>query len=328
MIHNNHEIIQTNNKSLSWVYLHSINRIVEVPNHWHRSIEIVMVLKGSYNYYLSGNKKTIKLGDILIINSGILHSCDEKESDSDAISLIIPYVVFCAHLKDFDSYTFKVKNEIHTKYLAKVLLELAILCKKNDSMNYLLVNSLTYKIIYYLIYYFKQEKIQKTFKIDTMKNIMTCSKIIGYIDKNFKNVNLNLSQVASYIGISKEHLCRFFSENTNMTVKEYIDYKRLSNAYQLLITTDYTIIDISLISGFTESRAFIKCFKNNYGITPQKYRKKILCSPPGEVSATCHRQFPRLAIGNFLDLTDSISPCNEGEFPQVYLRKFRPSTKN
>ena len=38
-------------------------------------------------------------------------------------------------------------------------------------------------------------------------------------------------------------------------------------------------------------------------------------------------KFPRLSIGNFLDLTDSISPCNEGEFPQVYLRKFQPSTK-
>lgn len=41
---------------------------------------------------------------------------------------------------------------------------------------------------------------------------------------------------------------------------------------QLLNTTD-TILDIAIDNGFSDSKVFIRTFKEIYGVTPLKYRK-------------------------------------------------------
>ena len=96
--------------------------------------------------------------------------------------------------------------------------------------------------------------------------------ITDYIDQNFQR-KLLLSEIAERENLSMVYLSHFFKDMLGMPFQEYLNRKRFSYACQLLFTTDRTILDISLSSGFSDVRYFNQAFLNQYGCTPKEYRK-------------------------------------------------------
>ena len=72
------------------------------------------------------------------------------------------------------------------------------------------------------------------------------------------------------------HLNRSIKKYLGVTVTEYINSHRLDHAAKLLRTTDKKIVDIALESGFESVQYFNKIFKQNFSVTPHKYRKKCI----------------------------------------------------
>lgn len=101
----------------------------------------------------------------------------------------------------------------------------------------------------------------------------TVKDILHYIHENYKDMNLSLENVASYVGLSKAYVSRLFKSKIG---KKYIDYLtdiRMQKAMQLLSSTDMTVKDIIQQIGYCDVRSFQKKFKLLYGLTPAKYRE-------------------------------------------------------
>ena len=63
---------------------------------------------------------------------------------------------------------------------------------------------------------------------------------------------------------------------TNKTPIEYLNYYRIESACEQLLTTDYSITEVALNSGFNDASYFIKIFKKHRGITPKQYIRQHL----------------------------------------------------
>lgn len=98
-----------------------------------------------------------------------------------------------------------------------------------------------------------------------------CEQVNTYLENNFKN-QVSLDSIAEAIGISKYRLCHKYSEECNKSVMDTLKHYRLSNAKQLLATTNYSINEIAKMCGFVTSSYFGKIFKNEFNITPKQYR--------------------------------------------------------
>lgn len=94
--------------------------------------------------------------------------------------------------------------------------------------------------------------------------------------KNYINANIefdfDISKTADFFHYNKQYLGRLFKSKTGLNIREYINKKRLENATKLLLTTDYSIIDISYRVGFNNVTYFNRLFKKTYGTTPIEYR--------------------------------------------------------
>ena len=44
-----------------------------VPYHWHKEIEIILVMEGEVELLLDGNKQLLKKGDIIFVNPETVH---------------------------------------------------------------------------------------------------------------------------------------------------------------------------------------------------------------------------------------------------------------
>lgn len=99
-------------------------------------------------------------------------------------------------------------------------------------------------------------------------------KTIEYIENSLQ-AELSLENIARFAGFSKFHYHRIFHKEVGVTVSEYIRYRRIANAANMLLYTDEKIIDIALYYRFETQESFTRSFKRYYDLPPGQYRKLV-----------------------------------------------------
>ena len=93
-----------------------------------------------------------------------------------------------------------------------------------------------------------------------------------FINEHFRQ-QISAADIAAASGFSPNYLSRKFREATGIGVHDYLVFIRLRNDAFELTSTDDSVTDIALRSGFSDSNYFKDAFKKKYGITPREYRK-------------------------------------------------------
>lgn len=95
------------------------------------------------------------------------------------------------------------------------------------------------------------------------------------IDYIFKNLHfkVTLIDLSNHLGISREHLSRLFKKETGQTISSYILEERLKLSKSLLQIGDLDSKQIAYNLDFCSQSHFISCFKKQYGMTPNAFKK-------------------------------------------------------
>ena len=113
------------------------------------------------------------------------------------------------------------------------------------------------------------------FQFSSHKHTDIIYKAVDYIRRNYAS-KLSLQEMAEYLFISRQYLCRIFKESTGQTVGGYITYVRIEESKKLLRNSQVDIIDIPERVGFENQSYFTKIFKKETGTTPGRYRRERL----------------------------------------------------
>ncbi len=100
------------------------------------------------------------------------------------------------------------------------------------------------------------------------------TEAINYLNSNYTNPNLKISDLCAIAHISEVYFRTLFEKALGVNPKSYIIRLRLERAVRLLETTSLSINDVSAKSGFSDSRYFATQFKNHYGMSPSVARRK------------------------------------------------------
>lgn len=105
-------------------------------------------------------------------------------------------------------------------------------------------------------------------------------KCLQYIQDNYTESALNVSQIAQAMDKSPNYISRKFKEWVNMGILDYINELRIRRAKVLLATTQLTIGEISEQVGYYNHVALIRAFKHREGVSPSVWRTTISKSTP------------------------------------------------
>lgn len=94
---------------------------------------------------------------------------------------------------------------------------------------------------------------------------------LDYIDSHYTE-ELTLDNIADFSGFSKYHFTRLFKQYTDSTFYDYLIYRRIKAAEELLANPELSITEIALQSGFSSISTFNRIFKQKKGCTPSEYR--------------------------------------------------------
>ena len=93
-----------------------------------------------------------------------------------------------------------------------------------------------------------------------------------YLDENYHR-NIDLDYLESTFFISKVHLSREFKKLTGVTIINYLNSRRISEAKKLLRFTEQSIGGIAISCGIPDVNYFTKVFVKYESMTPSSYRK-------------------------------------------------------
>ncbi len=97
--------------------------------------------------------------------------------------------------------------------------------------------------------------------------------VLTYINGHYTQP-MKMDQLAKQFGISVSYLSHEFIKFTNRSVYDYILYRRVMLAKQM-IQTDLPLITISYQCGFNDYSNFLRMFNKLVGVSPSQYRKQL-----------------------------------------------------
>jgi transcriptional regulator GlxA family with amidase domain len=121
--------------------------------------------------------------------------------------------------------------------------------------------------------------VQKTTSITAADRKRTISpklkRVIRVMEENLERP-LKGARLAYHVNLSTRQLERLFHKFFNQSPIRYYNGLRLQRAYDLLLHTDMTLIDIAFACGFGSASSFSKNFQKKFGVSPHQTRQKHL----------------------------------------------------
>lgn len=103
----------------------------------------------------------------------------------------------------------------------------------------------------------------------------TVDIIKDYIKENFFE-DLNASNIAGRFYLNPSYLSTMFREKTGMKLMSYIEGIRMEKAKEYLKNNVWTVTEIAIETGYSDSNYFSKVFKKYTGVSPKQYRERAL----------------------------------------------------
>jgi len=114
----------------------------------------------------------------------------------------------------------------------------------------------------------------KTLKAQNEQQKKLKDDILAYVETHYRDRDMSQTKVADSFRISNYTLSRLFKNQVGVGFTDYVNSKRLELAKELLLTTPYSVREVSLMVGFSSDNYFYRMFKASTGVSPSEFRGK------------------------------------------------------
>lgn len=125
------------------------------------------------------------------------------------------------------------------------------------------------------------ELLVKTHRHSNMgKLVPDSNSVVSFVRNNLDNDparQITLCEFSKHFGASERSLHRKFKEETGLTFGTYQRKRRMEKAARLLMDGSTEIRKIAEACGYYSITAFYKAFKSEFGVPPDRYKKRMDC---------------------------------------------------
>lgn len=234
---------------------------------FYTDIKVCLALEGEADWEIEDKTYHIEPGDIIFLNIGQKRLFTNFGKDGFKLCAFVLSRNAFSGLHHFMFLLNRVKtqtNVIKNNPLSSLLLEAYEQWYTDNPFRYELASA---KLTEFFI---KEEFKTGTPFEPVMPEDLEMLQIMNYIDEHICQ-HINLESAAKYAGMSESTFSRRFSQWNGVSFKQYITEKKIQHAIALLQTTNRTMLDIALESGFSSVSGFYAAFQKKTGTTPRKF---------------------------------------------------------
>lgn len=248
--------------------------------HAHMEIEIGIVLEGALLLSTNRGNIVVQAGEMYYLNSMDFHELQSKGNTALVLAIqisegmIAPYYPVIRNLVVQDVAVRPYFVAAQAQYESCLALSAQLTLHYLSCMPHyeFLCTALLNQLLFELCQRLPHTTLSEPEIAANASRNSRINRVLDEIDQNFQR-KLLLSELAEKEGLTLTYLSHFFKDTLNMTFQNYLAERRFSNAVLLLETTDLSMLDISLASGFSDVRYLNQLCQKHYGCTPMAYRK-------------------------------------------------------
>lgn len=257
--------------------------------HWHEELQFTLVRQGSLVMQVGGTSLSLKAGDSVFINSGMIHAVTDMTEDGEYASLNFPYRLLAFYTGS------RMEHDCVLPYVTGSAVPYLVLSKDGEEAacaericgileriraiyasgsvqgQEYRISVLIVSMWLELISGYDLSSHGESTGILYQKRLQ---QMISYVSHHYME-DIGVSDIAQAAGVSTAECTRLFRSVLRITPHNYVRNYRIHSSVQLL-RTDLSITEIAGRVGYNQVSNYIANFRSVIGQTPAKYRRGIL----------------------------------------------------
>ncbi|MER8579240.1 AraC family transcriptional regulator [Mesorhizobium sp. M1423] len=258
-----------------WAFVHGA---IDVPYHWHREMEILLVLRGRFRLVVDGQVCEMNQDDVIVINSDVPHNSTSVSRDALICGVHLDAAYFeRLGLPGFSSRHYLCRTFLHGRSFMnriapmKALMARLVLDQAGHPEEMMVrdtIANLLACFVYRATPWEEPDGGAAQLRSASRSRILKIMDTVGE-----QQDNQSLSEIAAAEGLTLSHLSRLFKRHLGIGYRDYCQNQRLDTAAHELRITDHTISVIMERNSFGNPAVFYNKFRARFGCSPAEFRR-------------------------------------------------------
>ena len=257
--------------SMSNVYNAFVYQRAFYAPHFHKGFELIYAIEDGTRAEVNNLSYCLKKGECLLIPPYVSHSLTVKKQNDCLV------VVFSARYAESAAKLFQTRKPRDYRFTlpaeSEAFIRQNLILEEEKLVDKIALKKpplLRLKACLYAIFDAFLEAQPLT---APSSDAVLIERLIDCIEQGY-TTNLSLDTIAQKLGYSYDYLSRVFHQSFHINFKSILNQYRCEHALHLLGTTQKTLTEISLDSGFQSIRSFNRVFKETIGVPPSEFRRE------------------------------------------------------
>ncbi|WP_269476974.1 helix-turn-helix transcriptional regulator [Hominibacterium faecale] len=269
------------------------SNVAKEPPHYHREMEMALILRGTASYRIHHQKYQLSAGDVIIVDTEDLHRIDQSSEDVLMLTMYVDLEFFNDLYPNIDFMIFACEEcarestsrhqQLQNKvaFLRHHLAEIMTLTASREDNSQLLMEKI-HQFIFLMVnqfqgFFIEDNQFKTSHNEVNSIDLDRLYRIIKYIYLNYDQ-KITLDDLAELEHLSPYYVSHLIKETSGLSFQNFLNYVRVEYAEKFLAENKLTLTQISEFCGFSSPSYFNKCFKTWHHLTPSQYRKQLqLC---------------------------------------------------
>ena len=272
--HGNHVL---NNDTDGYIYSYNTTEGYTFASHLHSCYEFIHIIHGNLLYTVEGSDYMLSDGDFIMTKPAELHSFSfpkkckyEREFFHIYPGFLSMFPELLEQLDNRESgYFNRFPAEVVTRYgIDKIFKGIEENCANRTPETDFISFTYALQLVTRVNQVLKAEQPEKQ---EVITNRLA-SRVSDYIDTHYAE-SITIDSIASSMFVSQSYLSRVFKKETGITVKAYLNMRRVTAAKNLIMEGQQITHSYSSC-GYNDYSTFFRAFVKYAGMTPEEFRKK------------------------------------------------------
>jgi len=257
----------------------------EVDWHYHPECELLLITTGRLDIDLPNDSYSLEAGELVILGNSQLHR-DRNTGDSRLEYIVlqfdlnsffdqstIPYLQYFNETKvplSAMNYIFR-ENVRAQEEAAECIRQILHEALDKESGYELAVNLLIKKLLLILIRNDRRGLLADQDRVERIR----LKPVLDYVESNIDE-RIAVEDACSLANMSYYYFVKFFKKIMGLSFTEYVNFRKIKRAEQLLLTRDLSVTEVGDQIGMANMAHFYKMFKRFNGSSPKEFQRKML----------------------------------------------------
>ena len=239
--------------------------------HAHNYTELFYIIGGDGQFLIDDEKFPVRAHQLVIVNPNIMHT--ELSYEARPLEYIVLGIegleisIPGTNEGRYCIYTFSGSNKV-LNCMQSILREMQEREQEHQMVCQAYMDILVVQLM-------RNTSTSMTQVADSSPTNRQCAMVRRYIDNHYKE-QLTLDLLAAEANVNKYYLAHAYKQVYGISPINHMIARRVQEAKRLLIETDLSLSQISVILGFSSPSYFSQRFRKSEGISPVDYRKSNL----------------------------------------------------